>query len=198
MTECRLATEADTAAVTAAIVTAFAGDPVWGEYAFPGVSRRPEVAQPFWELGVRAALRLSATFVTPACEAAAVWIPPGEDEMTPQQEAEVADLLASLFGPAQARVVVDISERLNAAHPHDEPHHYLSLLATHRDHRGRGLGMGLLGACLESIDAEHMPAYLESTNPTNDARYRRYGFEPHGLVTLPNGAPITTMWRAAR
>jgi ribosomal protein S18 acetylase RimI-like enzyme len=198
MTECRLASEADAAAVTAAIVAAFAGDPVWGEYAFPGVSEHPEVARPFWELGVRAAMRLSATFVTPGCEAAAVWIPPGEDEMTPQQEAEVADLLASLFGPAQARVVVDISERLGAAHPHDDPHHYLSLLATHPDHRGRGLGMGLLGACLESIDAEHMPAYLESTNPANDARYRRYGFEQYGLVTLPNGTPITTMWRAAR
>jgi GNAT superfamily N-acetyltransferase len=198
MTEPRLASDADIDAVTAAMVTGFAGDPVWGEYAFPGVTRRPEMSRPFWELGIRAAMRLSATFVTPGCEAAAVWIPPGEDEMTPEQEAEVADMLTGLLGPQQARVVADVSERLNAAHPHDEPHHYLSLLATHRDHRGKGLGMGLLGACLESIDAGHMPAYLESTNPTNDARYVRYGFEPYGLVTLPNGTPVTTMWRPAR
>jgi GNAT superfamily N-acetyltransferase len=198
MTECRLATDADVDAVTAAMVTAFAADPVWGDYAFPGVARRPEISRPFWAFGVRSAMRLSATFVTPRCEAAAVWIPPGEVEMTPEQEGAVGDLLTAWLGPGQARVVLDISERLHVAHPHDTPHHYLSLLATHRDHRGKGLGMGLLGACLESVDAEHMPAYLESTNPANDARYTRYGFEPHGRVTLPNGARITTMWRPPR
>ena len=38
-------------------------------------------------------------------------------------------------------------------------------------------------------------AYLESTNPANDARYRGQGFEPCGAITLPNGHVITTMWR---
>jgi GNAT superfamily N-acetyltransferase len=198
MTERRLASDADVDAVTAAMVTAFAADPVWGEYSFPDVLANPEASWPFWEFCVRAEMRVHATFVTPRCEAAAVWIPPGEAEMTPAQEADLADLLADLLGPAQSRVVLAVFERLDAAHPHDEPHHYLSLLATHQNHRGRGLGMALLGACLESIDAEHLPAYLESTNPANDARYRRYGFEPHGHVTLPNGTPVTTMWRPAR
>jgi ribosomal protein S18 acetylase RimI-like enzyme len=197
MTERRLASEPDVAAVTAAMVTAFATDPVWGEYSFPEVVRNSEASWPFWEFCVRAEMRLHATFVTPGREAAAVWIPPGEAEMTAEQEDGLAELLAELLGSEQARVVMDAFERLDAAHPHDEPHHYLSLLATHRDHRGRGLGMGLLGACLESIDAERMPAYLESTNPMNDARYIRYGFEPTGRVTLPNGTPITTMWRPA-
>jgi GNAT superfamily N-acetyltransferase len=195
MPESRPASAADVEAVTAAMVTGFAADPVWGEYSFPGVAMNPGVSWPFWEFCVRAEMRLQATFVTPGCEAAAVWISPGEAEMTPEQEADLADLLADLLGPAQARVVVDVFEHLEAAHPHGEPHHYLSLLATHRDHRGHGLGMGLLGACLESIDAGHLPAYLESTNPVNDVRYRRYGFEPHGRVTLPNGTPVTTMWR---
>jgi GNAT superfamily N-acetyltransferase len=194
----RLASRADVDAVTAAMVTAFDTDPVWGEYSFPDAAHRPEASRRFWDFCVRAAMRFPATFVTPACEAAAVWIPPGEAEMTPKQEAELAELLAELLGSEQAHVVVDAFERLDAAHPHDEPHHYLSLLATHRDHRGRGLGMGLLGACLEAIDAERMPAYLESTNPMNDERYIRYGFEPTGRVTLPNGTPITTMWRPAR
>lgn len=197
MTESRLASAADVEAVTAAIVTAFATDPVWGDYSFPGAATNPEVSWPFWEFCVRAEMRLRATFVTQDCEAAAVWVPPGEAEMTTEQEADLADLLADLLGPAQSRVVIDVFEHLDASHPHDEPHHYLSLLATHRDHRGHGLGMGLLGSCLESIDAGHLPAYLESTNPVNDARYRRHGFEPHGRVTLPNGTAVTTMWRPA-
>jgi GNAT superfamily N-acetyltransferase len=198
MTERRLASDTDVDAVTAAMVTAFETDPVWGEYSFPGVARRPEVSRRFWQFCIRAAMRFPATVVTPGCEAAAVWIPPGEAEMTHEQEAGLTTLLAELVGAEQSLVVLDVFDRLDAAHPHHEPHHYLSLLATHRDHRGRGLGMALLGACLDAIDADPRPAYLESTNPANDARYIRYGFEPYGRVTLPNGTPITTMWRSAR
>lgn len=186
------------AAVTATMATAFQGDPVWGPYSFPDSSRRLELSARFWEVCIRAAMRFPATYVTHSCEAAAVWIPPGEAEMTPAQEAELADLLVELLGREQAAIVMDAFGLLDAAHPHDQPHHYLSLLATHSDHRGRGLGMALLGDCLETIDAGHMPAYLESTNPANDARYMRHGFEPYGRVELPNGTPITTMWRAAR
>jgi hypothetical protein len=40
-----------------------------------------------------------------------------------------------------------------------------------------------------------MPAYLESTNNDNDRRYARLGFEPFGVIELPNGHRITTMWR---
>jgi GNAT superfamily N-acetyltransferase len=194
----RPASQADVAAVTATMATAFQRDPVWGPYSFPDAARRLEQSARFWEFCIRAALRFPATYVTHNCEAAAVWIPPGEAEMTSAQEAALADLLVELLGGDQAAVVMDAFARLDQAHPHDQPHHYLSLLATHSDHRGRGLGMALLGDCLLTIDAAHMPAYLESTNPANDARYMRHGFEPRGRVELPNGTPITTMWRAGR
>ena len=89
-------------------------------------------------------------------------------------------------------------ERFDAAHPAHPPHYYLSLLGTHDRHRGRGIGMGLLAASLDLIDAEGMPAYLESTNPANNQRYMRHGFEPAGTVELANGHVVTTMWREAR
>jgi GNAT superfamily N-acetyltransferase len=194
----RTASVADLGAVTETMTTAFAADPVWGAYSFPEAGTRLEASRRFWEYYLRAAMRLPATFVTPGCEAAAVWVPPGEAELTPEQEAGFAELVAGLVGRAQARVVLGAFDRLDAAHPHDEPHWYLSLLATHTDHRGRGLGMGLLAACLETVDAARLPAYLESTNPANDDRYRRLGFEPCGRVVLPGGVPVTTMWRPAR
>ncbi len=80
-----------------------------------------------------------------------------------------------------------------------EPHHYLSLLGTHPDHRGAGHGMRLLADNLELIDGQGMPAYLESTNPADDARYGRLGFEPVGSFEgfLP-GSTITALWRPAR
>ena len=59
--------------------------------------------------------------------------------------------------------------------------------------------MELLSHNLAMIDGERMPAYLESTNPANDDRYARVGFEPIGQFSFPGSGPIvTTMWRPAR
>ena len=194
----RVAGPADLDPVVEALTTAFLADPVWGAYSFPDPGRQVEQSLRFWEALVKPAMRFPCTFVTPGCEAVAVWIPPGEPELTPEHIASFETLTRRLLGAQQARVVLDAFDRLDAVHPHDPPHYYLSLLATHGEHRGNGLGMALLGACLERIDAEHMPAYLESTNPANDGRYMRQGFEPVGEATLPNGHVITTMWRDAR
>ena len=60
--------------------------------------------------------------------------------------------------------------------PEGRPHYYLSLLGTRPDYRGRGLGFGLLAKNLAIMDAEGVPAYLESTNPDNNPRYERFGF----------------------
>jgi hypothetical protein len=52
---------------------------------------------------------------------------------------------------------------------------------------------------LARIDAEGMAAYLESTNPANDARYGRVGFDVVGSFEgYVAGSIITTMWRPAR
>lgn len=131
-------------------------------------------------------------------ETISVWIPPGEQELTDKAEAQIAPLLAELLGD-RSRVVLEGLLGFEAAHPHDEPHYYLSFVATQTPHRGRGIGEQLLAQNLELIDAEHLPAYLESSNPKNLARYERLGFRPIGEFSLPdNGPTVTTMWRPAR
>jgi predicted GNAT family acetyltransferase len=73
---------------------------------------------------------------------------------------------------------------------------YLSLLATHPDHRGRGIGQALLAETLARFDEQGIPSYLESTNPANDHRYRRAGFRPvGGFRSVVDGVVVTTMWR---
>jgi GNAT superfamily N-acetyltransferase len=193
----RIATEADLEAVAETLTLAFRTDPVWGPYSFPDPATQIEQSRRLWTAFARASMRFPWTLVTPACKAVAVWIPPNEPELTEEQEAEFEALAVEVLGAAQADVVLGALSALDADHPQDEPHYYLSLLATHDDHRGNGLGMALLAACLEQIDAQRMPAYLESTNPANDVRYTRHGFAPHGRITLPNGHVITTMWREA-
>ena len=82
-------------------------------------------------------------------------------------------------------------------HPHEPPHFYLSLLATHPDHAGHGHGVGLVAANLAEMDAGDppAPAFLESSNPRNLARYERLGFRPTREVELIAGLTGTQMWR---
>jgi hypothetical protein len=50
-----------------------------------------------------------------------------------------------------------------------------------------------------TIDAEGMPAYLESTNGTNDKRYESQGFRRVGSFLRPDKqVTISTMWRDPR
>jgi GNAT superfamily N-acetyltransferase len=186
----RIATEADLDGIAATLTMAFESDPLWG-WAFP----EPKGLEAWWRLLVASALRYPWTWVADDYAAVAVWIPPGGAELTVEEEARIEPLLDELLG-ARAAEVLELLERFEASHPKDRPHYYLSLLATHPDHRGKGLGMSLLADNLARIDAESMPAYLESSNAANDPRYERQGFSRVGSFTRPDEqATVSTMWR---
>jgi GNAT superfamily N-acetyltransferase len=85
-----------------------------------------------------------------------VWIPPGGIELTEEEEALLGPMLVDLVG-SRASEILTLFERLEETHPNKPPHYYLSLLGTHPDHRGKGLGMGLLAENLARIDSEGMP-----------------------------------------
>ncbi len=193
----RGASAADLGHVTSIIAAAFVHDPLWAHAMARPDGDTAHHAE-FWRLFVEGALRYPCTWLTGGGEAAALWIPPGGTELTPEQEHRLESLAAGRLGPA-AGGFAELLGRFEAARPRAEPHYYLSLLGTHPDHRGKGLGMRLLAHTLERVDAEHLPAYLESTNPANNRRYAGVGFEPLGEFRYPGGGPaVTTMWRPAR
>ena len=192
----RVATAADTESIVSTLTTAFFHDPLWGP-AFPDERLRAEQAAALWRLCVNSALRYPWTLITDGAEAAAVWIPPGGTELTEPEEEGLEELLTRAAGTASARSVLGIFDQLEAAHP-DEPCFYLSLLGVHADHRGGGLGMRLLADSLVRIDALAAPAYLESSNPANNARYESVGFVARDRITTATGHVVTTMWRPAR
>jgi GNAT superfamily N-acetyltransferase len=195
--DARVAGPTDLDAVAETIVLAFHDDPVWS-WAFPDADRRPAQFRRWWPLFVESAIPHGWVWMAPRAETIAVWVPPGAPELSPEAERRIPPLLDELLG-ARAPVVLEGLLRFEAAHPHDEPHYYLSFVATHDDHRGRGIGEQLLARNLELIDAEHLPAYLESSNPNNLARYERLGFRARGEFAIGDGGPvITTMWRPAR
>jgi GNAT superfamily N-acetyltransferase len=196
-THARRATTADADVVARIIALAFVNDPVWG----PALSRadgRTDHLSRYWRQFVDGALRHSWVWIAGDGAAASVWIPPGETELNPDQEARVAAIIHEDV-PEREAEYTELVSRFEGSHPRSENHYYLSLLATHPDHRGRGIGMRLLAHDLALIDGEHAAAYLESTNPANDRRYRGVGFEPIGQFAYPGDrAPITMMWRATR
>jgi GNAT superfamily N-acetyltransferase len=186
----RVATRADLEAVIQTLWLAFRDDPLW-RWAFPG----HDELEPWWRLLIGSALRYPWVWAAGDYSAAAVWIPPGGSELTEGEEERVEPLIAQLAGD-RAPAVMDLIQRFGDSHPQERPHYYLSLLGTRPDRRGQALGMTLLRHNLALIDAEGMPAYLESSNPENDARYARLGFEPIGEFSTPDAShTVTTMWR---
>lgn len=194
----QLATEGDADAVVETITLAFIDDPVWS-WAFPDAHRRAQHYRVWWAMFVRASTTQKALWITdPGAAAAAVWVPPGGSDLMADDEARVEPLLRELVGDDHAERVVVLNERFEAHHP-GRPFHYLSLLGTHPDHRGRGLGMGLLAQRLSELDELDEPSLLESTNPANHKRYLRLGFEQIDEWHAPAaGPPVAVMWRDPR
>ncbi len=191
----RVATSSDINGIVETLTSAFFNDPLWGPV-FPDATRRAAQASAFWRLLATSAGRYPWTFVTERGESASIWIPSGGDELTSEEEESFEELLVEIADRQIADMILAITELFWEAHP-SEPHYYLSLLATHERHRGHGSGMALLRENLARIDVVGAPAYLESTNSTNNERYKSVGFRPHGSFTIPSGHVVTTMWRPA-
>lgn len=192
----RVAVADDVPAVAACLTSAFYDDPVWGRWTFPDETSRAERLYELMHFWALAAVRHPWVWMTENGEAVAVWLPPGEPEMTIEEEELFGSLLNNLLG-SRAEEVNTLFDRFASHHPM-RPHYYLSLWATHRDHAGLGLGTALIHENLARIDEERMPAYLESTNPVNLPRYETLGFHYRAEFGLTGGPLITTMWREAR
>jgi GNAT superfamily N-acetyltransferase len=184
--------------VARTIAVAFTDDPVWGP-AMAADRTTIEQRLTLWRIFIAGAVRFPWSRIVDAGSAVSVWLPPDGSELDDDQEVELEAALIRLLGASGAAEFAELAVRFAANHPHDVPHAYLSLLATHPDHRGRGIGMSLLADDLRRLDQLHLPAWLESTNPANDRRYQSVGFEPVGAFrTVDDQRVITTMWRPAR
>jgi ribosomal protein S18 acetylase RimI-like enzyme len=194
----RVAERSDLERIGETLARAFEHDPLWG-WAFEDAERERKLAALAEVFGffAGAALDLGWVRVTDGVEAVALWIPPGSPEMSPADEERLPGVIAAGCGPVSAPRVTELIDAFERHHPHEPPHYYLSLLATHPDHAGHGHGVGLVAACLAEIDAGDPPAaaFLESSNPANLARYERLGFRPTREVELIDGLSGTQMWR---
>jgi GNAT superfamily N-acetyltransferase len=197
----RVATQADLPAIAEALALAFEHDPLWG-WAFESASRERKLESLSTVFGffAEAALGFGWLRVTDGVEAVALWIPPGSPEMTPADEERMPGVIAGACEPEPGRRVKEMLDAFERNHPHEPPHFYLSLLATHPAHAGKRFGVGLVAANLAEIDATDppAPAFLESSNPRNIPRYERLGFRPIREANLVDGLTGTQMWRPSK
>src|SRR6202012_2353925 len=186
----RIATVDDLEAAGETLARAFEHDPLWG-WAFEDAERARKLASLAIVFGffVEAALDLGWVRGPAPVRALALWIPPGAPELTPADEERMPGVIADACGPESAARVAALLDAFERNHPHEPPHFYLSLLATHPDHAAHGHGLGLVAHCLHEIDAGDPPAaaFLESSNPANIPRYERLGFRPTPEVALIAG-----------
>jgi ribosomal protein S18 acetylase RimI-like enzyme len=129
--------------------------------------------------------------------AAAIWMPFEWLGPTPIL-VELRGLPAMLraTGLARFKRLSAIRRDMDAHHPKDRRHAYLWFLGVAPAAQGRGVGSALLRAANARLDAEALPAYLETTTPRNVALYRRHGFEVISEhKARADAPPMWSMWR---
>jgi len=189
----RKAGSGDLNRLAATITAGFFDDPVtvWLE---PDIERRQEIMQPLFALYTEAYLPHGETYRTADGAGAAVWLPPGAQLHTPEQEEAFGRAVQELAGASAERAFL-LAEAFAQHHP-AEPHYYLQFLSTEPAQQGRGIGSAFLRRMLERADQEGMPAYHEATTLRNRALYERHGYVTRGETQLPeNGPPVWHMWR---
>jgi GNAT superfamily N-acetyltransferase len=199
--QARRATHADVHALSKTLGRAFFDDPVMCWMLPDADARRRKLHKLFEALTRHHHLARGGVEVAPDDDGgiggAALWDPPGEWRQTRGEELRAMPGLLLAFGRSLRRGLV-AEEMMKAAHP-EEPHWYLAVIGSDPDVRGKGFGQVLMRSRLDRCDAEHAPAYLESSNPDNVPYYQRFGFEVTGEITLPGGGPsLVPMWRPAR
>jgi GNAT superfamily N-acetyltransferase len=186
--------EVDTIATT--LAEALAADPGW-IYLFGDERQRvPRMTSMLRTMIGGAYLGLGATWSCAGGGAAAVWMPPGQRDVSVGKQLALAPRM--LWQTRGAVVRALRSRAVMEHHAPKEPHHYLAILGVAPAHQGRGLGAKVVAPVLDTCDATRTLAWLESTNPANHGFYRRLGFVVAHEETLRGGPTFTFFARQPR
>ena len=116
----------------------------------------------------------------------AVWLPPGETEMTDDRVAAAGlDASPAVLGEEAFGRFMQAMEQIDPLHAEDVPgpHWHLALIGVDPDSAGTGIGSALMQPVLDQADTDGLPCYLETAEERNVAFY-----EKHGFTTLRTGS----------
>ncbi len=188
----RPASAAEEGSAIHVIVLAFGADPM-ARWCFPDpkvfLEEFPTFVRAF---GAPAFANGSADFIEGAA-GAALWLPPD----THPDEETMGEILERTC-PASIKADAAALLEQQARHHPAEPHWYLPLIGVDPSRQNQGHGSALLRHALARCDRDHLPAYLESTNPKNVSLYERHGFEQIGRIQVGTSPLMVLMLRKAR
>src|SRR5688500_4179748 len=188
----KTATASDEDAAISTMVLAFSTDPM-ARWSTPNphlhLNHIPKLARAFGG----SAFTSGTAYIADGYAGAALWLPPGvhpdEETMIGLVEQTAPDgIKADLYG---------VFEQMGKYHP-TEPHWYLPMIGVDPSQQGNGIGSSLMKHALDIVDRDHLPAYLESSNPKNVSLYERHGFEVIGEIQVGSSPTMRPMFRSAR
>lgn len=143
-------------------------------------------------------LPFGEVYTTDERAGAALWAPPGAWEVGVAAQLRILPRVARVVGLRRVMSVARDSALIEQGRP-ARPYHYLALLGTAPEHRGRGVGRALLEPVLARSDREGGLAVLDTSVEANVRWYERAGFRVTRELSLPRGGPsLWTMIRRSR
>jgi ribosomal protein S18 acetylase RimI-like enzyme len=187
-----VAAKPDRSSTIAVVTIAFATDPI-ARWIYADAADYLSYFPGFIRSFAGGAFDAGTAFISDGMAGAALWLPPGfspdDETLTARFEATVdSGLLPELE---------DMFEQMATFHP-TEPHWYLPMIGVETHRQGSGVGSRLLEYSLARVDAERLPAYLESSSPRNIPLYERFGFSVIGTIKTASSPPMYPMIRRAR
>lgn len=189
----------DIAAVAEDLSAAFASDPIFNWF-MRADTRRDAARLKLFRLLVSIGLADGEILRPATGGAASIWLP--SESLGPSgflQELRTLPTILQATGLSRLSRMSAMRAAMDKHHPMDRRHAYLWFVGVRPEAQGLGVGSRLLAAGLERVDAQRLPAYLESSSPANVPLYRRHGFELVREIHPAPGSPLLwPMWREAR
>jgi ribosomal protein S18 acetylase RimI-like enzyme len=197
----RRATAAEAARTAQTLSDAFATDPVTSWLGRNDAKRDQGRLGMFRYLVDNLGLASNELWVADDFSVAALWVPPSRADLKQPllQELKMIPVMLGFTGFSGVSRISAFRKAAEAHHPKSPPHFYLMTIGVDPKFQGQGLGSAMLKTTLAMIDAQRLPAYLESSSPKNVPLYQRHGFEVTSeFKPREDGPPLWGMWRAAR
>jgi len=176
------------------LARAFHDDPL-SEYMLLGGAQNERAQKHFWRGAISHAVRHGGEIHTSDSAAVAVWNAPGHWKWSVSDVVRSTPRLMLAMGHRGLATLMGL-QHIEAVHPAEPEHWYLSGLGTDPAEQGKGHGSAAIRPILDRCDREVVPAYLESSKEANIPFYERHGFRVTGEVRFGKRGPlIWPMWR---